>query len=110
MEKWKYTEHSYAIADTGDYESYVQFTNGKEILQSSADDMTDQDVLDFCKLLNQMDDLRSLSLDNTSFMKSMIEKDKKIFKDTLLSILDMDDINDIKNLVTNTLSEEEIKE
>jgi len=29
-EQWKYSEHTHALADTGDYEWYVQFTNERK--------------------------------------------------------------------------------
>lgn len=56
--KWTYEFRAAAIADTGDYEDWVQFTNGKDVLQSS-EDISDEDAQQFCELLNAMPDLWS---------------------------------------------------
>jgi hypothetical protein len=58
-QKWSFSAHRYSIADTGDYEGYIQFTNGKDILQTSGDELEAEQLQQFCELLDCMPDLWS---------------------------------------------------
>lgn len=71
--KWKYKLHSEALADTGDYNSWVTFTNGKEIFQSSSEEMEESDLQKFCDYLNMMPDLWSHKLDAAEFELSQLK-------------------------------------
>ena len=42
--KWTYKEHTESLADTGDYNSYVEFTNGKDIWISNDYEMETEDL------------------------------------------------------------------
>lgn len=74
-EQWKYSEHTHALADTGDYEGYVQFTNGKDILQSCGDEMEEEQLKQFCELLNLMPDLWSHKCDALEFENSQLKQE-----------------------------------
>jgi len=73
-QKWSYSVHSNALADTGDYESYVQFTNGKDILQTSGDELEEEQLGQFCKLLDCMPDLWSHKCDSLEFENSQLNE------------------------------------
>jgi hypothetical protein len=71
-QKWKFTEHSEALADTGDYDYYVSFTNGKDVLQTSSCDLEEKQLQEFCDLLDAMPDLWSHEIDATKFENSLL--------------------------------------
>ena len=73
-DQWKYSEHTYALADTGDYEGYVQFTNGKDILQSCGDEIEEEQLKQFCELLDLMPDLWSHKCDGLEFENSQLSQ------------------------------------
>ena len=75
--KWNYRCDTSALADTGDYESSVTFTNGKEILQSNGEEISDKDCQKFCKLLDKMPDLWSHEADSLRFENSQLQKELK---------------------------------
>ena len=77
---WTYKSYSYSIADTGDYDSHVEFTNGKDTWQTSGENMTDEQCKQFCELLNLMPDLWSHLTDALEFELSQIKKEKEIKK------------------------------
>lgn len=72
--EWTYKFHTYTLADTGDYDSYVQFTNGKDICQSCGDEMDESDAQRFCDLLNKMPDFWSHSQDGLEFENSQLKR------------------------------------
>lgn len=72
--KWTYKEHTYALADTGDYDGCVQFTNGKDILQTCGDELDEEQLQQFCELLDLMPDLWSHNCDNAEFENSQLQK------------------------------------
>jgi len=113
-QKWTYTSYCHSLADTGDYDSYVQFTNGKEILQSSGDEMEDEELDKFCELLDLMPDLWSHSLDYTEFELSQLKKkceymenNLKIIRDAIYTDGESDKqkLDDLKAIAFNTLYE-----
>jgi len=79
-QEWNYTENTTALADTGDYETIVQFTNGLDCLQSDGDEMEVEELKTFCHLLNKMPDLWSHKLDATEFENSQLKKQVEILK------------------------------
>ncbi len=84
--EWRYMFQTSALADTGDYESYITFFNGDEMFQSTGDDLEEVDAQKFCDLLNLMPDLWSHKLDNAEFMLSQAEKEIKELKQQLQRI------------------------
>lgn len=72
---WTYKEYTVLLADTGDYDSHVEFTNGKDIWISNGDDMETEDLQKFCELLNKMPDLWSMKMDSLEFENSMLKKE-----------------------------------
>mgnify|MGYP000246922944 CR=1 FL=1 len=81
--KWTYNECSSAIADTGDYDSHVEFTNGKDIWISNGDEMEIEHLKAFCELLNMMPDLWSQKMDNLEFENSLLKKEIEELKNNL---------------------------
>ena len=71
---WSFKCYTSAIADTGDYDSNVQFTNGKDTLQSCGDEIEDEQCKQFCELLDLMPDLWSHKCDNAEFELSQAKK------------------------------------
>ena len=84
--EWNYTENTTALADTGDYETIVQFTNGSDCLQTDGDEMEEEDLKTFCHLLNKMPDLWSHKLDATEFENSQLKKQVENLKFALEKI------------------------
>ncbi len=76
-QKWTYSTHTSAIADTGDYDGCVQFTNGKDILQSSGDEVEEEQLQKFCDLLDLMPDLWSHRCDNAEFENAQLKLEIK---------------------------------
>ena len=87
-EKWSFKTHTFALADTGDYEGYVQFTNGKDIFQTSGDELEEEQMQEFCELLDLMPDLWSHKCDNAEFELSQIRKKSEHFEKALKTIRD----------------------
>ena len=115
-QNWSFKTHSSALADTGDYEGYVQFTNGKDILQTSGDELEEEQMLQFCELLNLMPDLWSHKCDNAEFELSQSRKKLKHFEKALKTIRDAlytdgetnkEKIDDLKAIAFNSLYEVE---
>lgn len=79
-QKWTYEEHSSAIADTGDYSYYIAFTNGKYTLQSSSEEIEEEDLQKFCDLLNLMPDLWCRELDLSQMENSILNRELKELK------------------------------
>ena len=79
-QKWSYECPTNAIADTGDYDSSVQFTNGRETLQSCRDEIEEDECKVFCELLNKMPDLWSHRTDASEFENSQLQKENKEMK------------------------------
>jgi hypothetical protein len=112
--KWTFSTHTSALGDTGDYEGCVIFTNGKEILQSSGDDLDEEQLQQFCDLLDMMPDLRSHRLDNTEFELSQEKKKSTYYKNALETIrdafyskgeTDKEKVEDLKAIASNVLYE-----
>ena len=85
-QEWNYTENTTALADTGDYETIIQFTNGLDCLQTGGDDMEDEELKTFCHLLNKMPDLWSHKLDATEFENSQLKKQVEHLRSALENI------------------------
>jgi len=84
--KWIFSEKTSPLADTGDYESTTQITNGKDIFQTQAEDIENEQLEQFCKLLDLMPDLWSHKCDNAEFTLGLYKKEYKLMK-TLLTVL-----------------------
>lgn len=82
-EKWTFIEWTSAIADTGDYDSGVEFTNGKDILCASGEDVETEDLEKFCELMDLMPDLSSRKEDELAFENSQLKKQVQHLKSTL---------------------------
>ena len=113
-EKWSFKTHTSALADTGDYESYVQFTNGKDIFQTCGDELEEEQVQQFCELLDLMPDLWSHKCDNAEFELSQIRKKSEHFEKALKTIrdafytdgeTDKEKIDNLKAIAFNALYE-----
>lgn len=113
-EKWSFKTHTSALADTGDYEGYVQFTNGKDIFQTSGDELEEEQMQQFCELLDLMPDLWSHKCDNAEFELSQIRKKSEHFEKALKTIrdafytdgeTDKEKIDDLKAIAFNALYE-----
>jgi hypothetical protein len=72
--KWSFESKIEPVADTGDYDSYVRFTNGYECLQTDGYNLTDDQCKQFCELLNLMPDLWSHRLDATEWELSQLKQ------------------------------------
>jgi hypothetical protein len=112
--KWEFTEHSEALADTGDYDYYVRFTNGKDVLQSSGSELEENQLKEFCDLLDAMPDLWSHKLDATEFELSQSNKKIEHYEKALKTIrdafwtdgeTDKEKIDDLKAIAFNALYE-----
>ena len=84
--KWTFKSVTYALADTGDYDGHVEFTNGVDVLQTSGDELEDEQCKQFCELLDLMPDLWSHRCDNAEFMKSQYEKERNKLKELVLKL------------------------
>lgn len=80
---WTFSTHSYALGDTGDYDGYVQITNGKDVFQTSGDDIESEQLTQFCELLDLMPDLWSHRQDAYLWKYCELEKQKKDLVDLL---------------------------
>lgn len=79
-QKWSFEAYNSPIADTGDFDGGVKFTNGKDILQTCGDEMTDDDCKTFCTLLDNMPDLWSHRTDAAEFENSILKKENQELK------------------------------
>lgn len=113
-QKWSFSTHTSALADTGDYDSYVQFTNGKDILQTSGDEIEEEQLQEFCDLLDCMPDLWSHKNDANEFELSQLKKKTEHFEKALKTIrdafytdgeTDKEKIDDLKSIAFNALYE-----
>lgn len=73
-EKWKFDVHSVGLADTGDYDYYVTFTNGVDVLQSNGCQLEENELREFCNLLDEMPGLWSRELDVCLFENHQLKK------------------------------------
>ena len=83
---WTYKECISAIADTGDYDSSVEFTNGKDTLYSTVEDLENEDLQKFCEFLNMMPDLWSIKTELLEFKNSQLTQQVEHFKTALEKI------------------------
>ena len=111
---WSFKSYTSALADTGDYEGYVQFTNGKDILQTCGDDIEDEQCQQFVELLDLMPDLWSHRTDAAKFELSLIKKRSEHYEKALKTIrdafytdgeTDKEKIDDLKAIAFNALYE-----
>lgn len=84
--EWKYEFKSYQIADTGDYDAHIEFSNGRFTLQSNGDEMEEEDCKKFCELLNLMPDIFVAELDATEFLYHNEKKNAEVGKKALQDI------------------------
>ena len=78
--KWAFQSSEHQIADTGDYNNYVEFSNGKDILQTNVDDLEDEQCQQFCDFLNLMPGLWSRRCDEAEFERGLYKsKYNKIY-------------------------------
>jgi hypothetical protein len=113
-QKWSFSEHSESIADTGDYDYYVRFTNGKDILQTSGIELEEEQLQQFCDLLDCMPDLWSHKNDANEFELSQLKKKSEYLEKSLKTIrdsfytdgeTDKEKIDDLKAIAFNALYE-----
>lgn len=113
-QKWSFTTHTSALGDTGDYEGYVQFTNGKDIFQTCGDELEEEQLQQFCDLLDCMPDLWSHKWDGVEFELSQIRKKAEHFEKALKTIrdafysdgeTDKEKVDDLKAIAFNSLYE-----
>jgi len=83
---WTYKEWTSAIADTGDYDSGVEFTNGKDTLYSNGEDLETEDLKKFCEYLDMMPDLWSRKTDALEFENNQLTKQVEHLKSALEKI------------------------
>ena len=83
---WTYKEWTSAIADTGDYDAGVEFTNGKDTLYSNGEDLETEDLQKFCEYLDMMPDLWSRKTDGLEFENSQLTKQVEHLKSALEKI------------------------
>ena len=111
---WSFKCYTSAIADTGDYDSNVQFTNGKDTLQSCGDEIEDEQCKQFCELLDLMPDLWSHKCDNAEFELSQakkknefLEKQLKVIRDAFYTDgeTDKEKVEDLKAIAFNAIYE-----
>lgn len=114
-QKWSFEEKTSSIADTGDYDSQVVFTNGKDTLQTCGDGLDDTAECEvFCELLNKMPDLWSHRTDAAEFELSIMKKRSEHYEKALKTIrdafysegeTDKEKIEDLKAIAFNSLYE-----
>lgn len=113
---WTFKSHTSSIGDTGDYDSYITFTNGKDTLQTACDDLEDADLQQFCDLLDRMPDLWSHKTDGLDFELSMAKKKTAAMEKALKTIRDAkysdgethkEQVEDLKAIASNILHEVE---
>jgi hypothetical protein len=86
INKWSFKVETHALADTGDYDSNVQFISNNDILQTCGDEVDEDDCQKFCDLLNLMPDLWSHRCDNAEFMKCQFEEEHQELKNLVLKL------------------------
>lgn len=86
--QWIFAVDTIGLGDTGDYEDIIQFTNGKDILQTCGNYLDDDEIETFCGLLNKMPDLWSHRLDEAEFELSQIKKKVERLESSLRQIQD----------------------
>jgi ElaB/YqjD/DUF883 family membrane-anchored ribosome-binding protein len=115
-QKWSFKTCTSSIADTGDYESSIQFTNGKDTLETYGDELEDGQLQEFCELLDSMPDLWSHRCDNAEFELSQSKKKIEYFEKVLKTIrdafwsegeTDKEKIDDLKSIAFKALHEVE---
>lgn len=111
---WSFKSYTSALGDTGDYESCVEFTNGKDVLATSGDGVDDEECQRFCELLNLMPDLWSHRCDNTEFELSQSRNKNEFLERALKTIrdafytdgeTDKEKVEDLKAIAFNALYE-----
>lgn len=90
-QKWTFKEWTSSIGETGDYDSGVEFTNGKDTLQTSGEDLETEDLQKFCELMDMMPDLWSYKTDATEFENSQLKKQVEHLKNALDKIYKIED-------------------
>lgn len=115
-QKWSFSKRFTSISDKGHFYRYVQFTNGKDTLQTSGDELSDEQLQQFCDLLNCMPDLFSYKCNRTQSMLAQKSKKVKHFENALKAIKDVfytdeetdkDKIDELKAIAFNALNEVE---
>lgn len=92
--KWSFEKVTTQIADTGDYDGYIIFTDGKKTLQTNSEDVSDDDLRLFCALIDLMPDLWEYNNDELKFELNEIKKANKKMRHFLETFLYL---NDSKN-------------
>lgn len=113
-QNWSFKCHTSAIADTGDYDSSIIFTNGKDILQTCGDEIEDEQCQQLCELLDLMPDLWSHRTDAAEFELSLMKKRSEHYEKALKTICDAfwsegetdkEKVDDLKAIAFNALYE-----
>ena len=113
-QNWSFKCHTSALADTGDYEGSVVFTDGKDTLQTCGDDIEDEQCKQLCELLDLMPDLWSHRTDAAEFELSLMKKRAEHYEKALKTIrdafwsegeTDKEKIEDLKAIAFNALYE-----
>ena len=85
--KWSFKAETHNdLNGTGDYYSTVQFIGSNDILQTTGEEIDDDDCQKFCDLLNLMPDLWSYRCDYAEFFLSQNEKENIILKELLIKL------------------------
>lgn len=84
--KWSFKAETHSLGETGDYDYTVQFIGSNDILQTTGEEMDDDDCQKFCDLLNLMPDLWSYRCDYAEFFLSENEKERIILKELLMKL------------------------
>lgn len=114
--QWTFKPFTTPLGDTGDHESCVLFTNGKDTLQTSAEELDDEQLQQFCNLLNLMPDLWSHRTDAAEFNLAQETKKAKHLANALKVIsesfwtegeTDAFKVQDLKGIATEALKKHE---
>jgi len=81
--KWTYAFNTRALADTGDYETIILFTNSFDTFQTNGEEMEEEELKLFCLLLNKMPDLFSHRLEFAKFEISNLKNEEIIIQKSM---------------------------
>lgn len=110
-QKWEHKVITHALGDSGDVDYSIQFTNGNETFETnSGEEIEDEELDTFCRLLDLMPDLWSHSCDNAQFQ--LLQEKKKVQHLTFAlrairdaGVNDKTKLDDLKATAFNALDE-----
>jgi hypothetical protein len=85
---WTFKDYTQQIADTGDYSSCVLFTNGEETFETYSEDIDEDELKEFCRILNLMPDIWSHRRDAAEFEVGLYKRERKLLLDLLIKLKD----------------------